>query len=201
MTFDMISLLFKTQGVALKWMNEQDDEILKDWNKLKGAFIKRSPVVTRKRKMKDALSALYTLNKLLRGSKGNIRQPLSWSSPEYPHLSHIRTTTLYAVVLHDKTIKNICYVNDLFLIKYTRATSIRAQNETKLCTAKLVLIYPTLLTQLGDDAATNSDRKNQASIIFKLKRSSDPYLICKRATIHEEITREEFIRRQWARSE
>ena len=33
----------KTQGAARKWVNEQEDELMKDLKSLKEAFIKRSP--------------------------------------------------------------------------------------------------------------------------------------------------------------
>ena len=36
-------LLSKTQGAARKWINEQDDDIMRDWKRLKQAFIKRFP--------------------------------------------------------------------------------------------------------------------------------------------------------------
>ena len=54
-------LLGKTQGAARKWMNEQDDEIMRNWKALKEQFVKRFPKVQKKGKRMDALSALYSL--------------------------------------------------------------------------------------------------------------------------------------------
>ena len=54
-------LLSKTQGAARKWINEQDDEMMRDWEMLKEAFTKRFPKMPKKGKTKDALSGLYGL--------------------------------------------------------------------------------------------------------------------------------------------
>ena len=54
-------LLSKTQGAARKWINEQDDEAMKDWNLLKEAFVKRFLKNQKKPRKLDVLSALYAL--------------------------------------------------------------------------------------------------------------------------------------------
>ena len=54
-------LLSKTQGAARKWINEQEDEVMKDWSMLKEAFVKRFPKSQKKGRKLDALSALYAL--------------------------------------------------------------------------------------------------------------------------------------------
>ena len=54
-------LMSKTQGIARKWVNEQEDDIMQDWKRLKEAFTTRFPKAVKKGKAKDALSALFAL--------------------------------------------------------------------------------------------------------------------------------------------
>ena len=68
-------------------------------------------------------------------------------------------TTFYRVVLYANTKKDLWYVNDPLLIRDTGATSIRAQNGMKLCTAKSAFMYPTISTELGDEAVGHSNKR------------------------------------------
>ena len=147
---------------------------MKDWNKLKGAFIKRFPKVTKKGETKDALSVLYTIKQNKRDLDDYFEEAREiYYSLYYGLLSRIHicptferrffmrsyyTTTQHKIGSMSMT---------LFFIRGTEATSIRAQNEMKLCTTKSALIYPTISTQLSDNAAADSDRKNQRRISFQ----------------------------------
>ena len=68
-------------------------------------------------------------------------------------------TTFYRVVSYANTKKDLWYVNDPLLIRDTGATSIRAQNGMKICTAKSAFMYPTISTELGDEAVGHSNKR------------------------------------------